>query len=199
MKRKLIDLLLVLTGIALVLLAFLSLLSVGSAEQETELAETELTASPYPDVVLMVAPEPTSAPESTPASEATPSPEVDKPAYNPVVPLSEDLQFILLDTRAENGVDPAIALGLIEVESGFDPSADNGLCYGLMQLNRRYFPSGLPAGENIQYGLEYLGELLARYGTVEAALTAYNAGHDTGSRVYANAVLAAAAAWRDII
>lgn len=190
MKRLWIDLLLLLAGIALVLLAFLSLLSVGSAEQETETAAPGLTASPGPDVVLIVAAEPTSAPE--------PTPEPDKPIYDPAIPLSEDLQFILLASCGKNDVDPAIALGLIEMESGFDPAADNGLCYGLMQLNRKYFPSDLPAGENIRYGLEYLGLLLARYDTAEAALTAYNAGHDTGSRGYANAVLAAAEKWRDL-
>ena len=70
---------------------------------------------------------------------------------------------------------------------------------GLMQLNPRYFPAALPAGENILYGVEYLGQLLVRYDTVEAALTAYNAGCDTGSRVYASAVLAAAEKWREIV
>ena len=136
---------------------------------------------------------------AVPEIPVTPTPEPDKPAYDPAVPLPEDLQYILWVACEEHDVDPAIALGLIEVESGFDPGADNGLCYGLMQLNRRYFPSGLPPGENVQYGVEYLGQLLARHSTVEAALTAYNAGHDTGSRIYANAVLAAAEKWRGVI
>lgn len=186
MKQRLIDFLMVLACITIILLALWFMPCIGSAEQETEPAETELAALPCPDVVLMVAPEP------TPTSEATLPPEVDKPAYNPAIPLAEDLQYILWAACEENNVEPAIALGLIEVESGFDPDADNGTCYGLLPLNRRYFPSNLPAGENIRYGLEYLGQLLTRYSTVEAALTAYNAGHDTGSRVYANAVLAAA-------
>ena len=68
-----------------------------------------------------------------------------------------------------------------------------------MQLNPRYFPADLPPEENIRVGVEYLGQLLARYSTVEAALTAYNAGHDTGKRGYANAVLAAAERWRDAV
>lgn len=37
-----------------------------------------------------------------------------------------------------------------------------------------------------------LGELLNRYGDIATALTAYNAGYDTGSGTYANAVLVAA-------
>lgn len=39
----------------------------------------------------------------------------------------------------------------------------------------------------------------APYNTAKAALTAYNAGHDTGKRSYANAVLAVAEKWREII
>lgn len=195
MKRTLIDLLLLLTCIAIILLAFLSLLSMESAEQEAEVAATELTPPPGADVVALALPEPTAVPKPTPTAEAVP----DKPTYNPAVPLSDDLQLILWAACEEHGVELAIALGLIEVESGFDPGADNGLCCGLMQLNRKYFPSGLSSAENIQHGVEYLGQLLARYDTVEVALTAYNAGHDTGSRTYANAVLAAAERWRDVV
>ena len=150
MKQRLIDFLMVLACIAIILLALWFMPCIESAEQETEPAETELTTSPCPDVVLMVAPEPTTMPEPTSI------PDPDKPAYNPAVPLSENLQCILWAACEENGVEPALALGLIEVESGFDPSADNGLCYGLMQLNRKYFPSGLPPGENIQHGVRYL-------------------------------------------
>lgn len=196
MKRKLIDLLLLLTGVAVVLLAFLLLRGMGNAEQETETETAEPVPSLRVDVVALALPEPTAAPEPKPTSEPTLSPEPDKPAYNPAVPLSGDLQRILWAACEEHDVDPAIVLGLIEVESGFDPCEDNGVCYSLMQLNRKYFPSGLTAGENIRYGVEYLGRQLARYGTVEAALTAYNSGHDTGNRAYANAVLAAAEKWR---
>ena len=192
MKRKLVDLLLLLSCIAIVLLTFLALIGAKSAEHEAEAAVAEPALSSSTDVALAV-PELTAAPESLSISE------LDKPIYNPAIPLSEDLQCILLAACEEHNVDPAIALGIIEVESGFDPSANNGLCYGLMQLNRTYFPSGLPAGENIQYGLEYLGQLLSQYGTAEAALTAYNAGHDTGGRVYANTVLAAAERWRNVV
>lgn len=193
MRRKLIDLLLLLACIISVLLAFLMLMGAGSAEQEPKAAASEPALSPDTDVVALAVPELTAAPEPTPA------PEPDKPTYDPAVPLAEDLQYILWAACEEHNVDPAIALGVIEVESCFDPKADNGLCYGLLQLNRRYFPADLPAGENVRYGLEYLGQLLVQYDTVEAALTAYNAGHDTGSRVYANAVLAAAERWRGIV
>ena len=46
-------------------------------------------------------------------------------------------------------------------------------------------------------GMDYLGYQLECYnGDLEAALTAYNAGHDTGARGYARAVLEAAENWR---
>lgn len=176
--------------IASILLVFLAPMGARPAEQEAEVVATKPVSSPDPDVVALAVAEIPATLEPTPISKP------DKPVYDPAIPLSEDLQYILLAACEEHDVEPAIALGLIEVESGFDPSADSGLCYGLMQLNRNYFQSDLPPDENIRYGVEYLGRLLARYSTVEAALTVYNAGHDTGARGYANAVLAAAEKWR---
>lgn len=115
------------------------------------------------------------------------------------IPLDYELQDVLRTACAEFDVPVALALGLIETESRFDPEADNGQCYGLCQLNRDYFPDGLAPAENIRAGLEYLGDLLDRYDTAEAALTAYNAGHDTGARGYARAVLAAAERWEEVL
>ena len=115
------------------------------------------------------------------------------------VPLPYELQDVLQTECERCGIDYALALGLIETESGFDPEADNGLCYGLMQLNRDYFPADLSPAENIQAGIEYLAYQLGRYETVEAALCGYNAGHDTGARDYANAVLAAAERWEALL
>ena len=202
MRRRitdhLIDLIIMQLCIVVVLSALLILSNAETSGCEAE-ATTEPVPSPCADVVVLaVAPEPTAVPEPSPMPEPSPSPEPDKPAYDPAIPLSEVLQLVLREACAKNGVELALALGVIEVESRFQPDADNGLCYGLMQLNRRYFPADLPPGENIRAGVEYLGQLLVRYGTVEAALTAYNAGHDTGARGYANAVLAAAERWRAV-
>lgn len=113
------------------------------------------------------------------------------------IPLDRKLQETLWEACEESSVPISLALGLIETESGFQPEADNGLCYGLCQLNRRYYPADLTPAENLQAGIAHLGELLERYGDSAAALTAYNAGHDTGSRTYAAAVLAAAEKWKE--
>lgn len=115
--------------------------------------------------------------------------------YDPAIPLSPELQTALHEACREADVSVALALGLIEAESRFDPQADNGQCYGLCQLNRDYFPDKLSPADNLRAGIAYLGRLLDRYGDPAAALTAYNAGHDTGARGYADAVLKAAEQW----
>ena len=113
------------------------------------------------------------------------------------VPLSYDLQAALHTACERYDIDYPIALGLIEVESNFQADIVNatGDCYGLCQLNVRYFPSGLPPEENISHGLAYLREQIDRYGSLEAGLQAYHDGYDTGARWYAKAVLAAAEKW----
>ena len=111
------------------------------------------------------------------------------------VPLDYDLQAVLRAVCEANGVDYALALGLIETESNFQPDADNGQCYGLCQLNRDYFPDNLTAAENITAGISYLGELLEKYGSERDALTAYNSGRPGASR-YSSAVMKAALEWK---
>lgn len=102
----------------------------------------------------------------------------------------------LLEACEENRIAPSLALGLIQVESNFDPGAVSSAgCYGYTQINPRWHPANLAPVENIRYGIGYLAECIARYDNLEAGLTAYNAGHDTGSRRYANRVLAAAEEW----
>lgn len=126
--------------------------------------------------------------------------EADTPPPTPVVidaPLGEAEAAALVEACDEYGIDLSLALGLIFVESSFIPDAVSSEgCYGLCQLNPVYFPSDLTPVENIETGMKFLGELLDKYQDVPAALTAYNAGHDTGDRTYANAVLAAAENWR---
>lgn len=132
-----------------------------------------------------------------------PDPEPEEPAaevftFREDVPMSAELQEVLWDACQEHKVEYALALGLIETESSFNPEAVSNVgCYGLMQLNPDYFPADLSPAENIQYGVAFIAEKLDQYaGNVGAALTAYNAGHDTGNREYAEKVMAAAERWR---
>lgn len=90
----------------------------------------------------------------------------------------------LIDQAASrNGVDPAVLHGLIQQESGFDPSATSSAgASGLTQLMPGTASSlgvANPANpaESIEGGARYLGQLMARFaGNTEDALAAYNAG-----------------------
>lgn len=112
------------------------------------------------------------------------------------VPLTDEEMTAVLETCEAGHIDVPTGLGLIKVESDFRADALNpeSGCYGYCQLNPQYFPSDLSPADNIRAGLEYLTYQLERYdGDLGAALTAYNAGYDTGSRTYADTVIAAAA------
>ena len=156
-----------------------------SATPEAEVAGAAETSYTFP--VICIAP--------PPELEAV---EVEVFEFREDIPLSEELQKTLWDACQEHEIEYALALGVMEQESHFDPWAQSDAgCYGLMQLNVEYFPTDLSPAENIRYGVECLADKLDRYdGDVEAALTAYNAGYDTGKRGYARAVLALAERWR---
>ena len=111
------------------------------------------------------------------------------------VPLTDEELSILLEACEAGHICPSIGLGLIQVESSFrvDALNEKSGCYGYCQLNPQYFHTGLSPVDNIRTGIEYLTYQLERYdGDLEAALTAYNAGYDTGDRTYATKVLEAA-------
>lgn len=134
----------------------------------------------------------------TPIPTLTPTQQPTKPPYlRDDVPLSGELQTVLYEACMEAGIEYEVGLGLIEAESGFKSDAVSPAgCYGLTQLSPHFFPAGLSDEDNIKAGIGYLGELLEKYGDLDVALTAYNAGHDTGSRSYANKVLALAVKYR---
>lgn len=134
-------------------------------------------------------------PAITPDTPGTPSTAAITQTGQWDVPLTEEEMTALLEACGAANIDPVLGLSLIQVESSFRADALNERsgCYGYCQLNPRYFPSDLSPADNIRTGIKYLSEQLERYdGDAEAALTAYNAGHDTGDRTYASMVLAAA-------
>ncbi|MPY96220.1 MAG: transglycosylase SLT domain-containing protein [Acidimicrobiia bacterium] len=82
---------------------------------------------------------------------------------------------------ARHGVDPALVAAVAKAESGFDPSATSPAgALGLMQ----FMPSTaagigidpLDPAQAIDGGAHYLAAQLERFGSVELALAAYNAG-----------------------
>jgi soluble lytic murein transglycosylase len=97
----------------------------------------------------------------------------------------------------EHGIPALLLVALIEQESGFDPAAQNGAAIGLMQLEARTAADyarrrGIPwQGEatlrdpvrNVQIASGYLGELLARFESLDLALAAYNKGPECVKRL----------------
>ncbi len=108
------------------------------------------------------------------------------------VPLTEDLQDIIIDISEKRGVDPALVLAVIEKESGYNPDAsgDNGRSQGLMQIWRSFHEKRMEKlgaanlydpKDNVLVGIDILAEKLEKYEDAEKALIAYNAG-DAGAK-----------------
>lgn len=86
----------------------------------------------------------------------------------------------------EKGVDLDIVIAMIEVESGYRYDAESGQAYGYMQIVPEYHEERmdrlnvtdlLDPYQNLRTGIDYLAELLDKYGgDYGKALTAYNYG-----------------------
>ena len=117
------------------------------------------------------------------------------------VPLSTEVQDHIFKASEYYGIDPAIIVAMCYRESTYNANliGDNGNSYGLMQIQprwhyRRMADLGctdlLDPYQNITVGIDYLAELLGKYGSIDKALTAYNKGHYNGTiTVYAKAVM----------
>lgn len=132
------------------------------------------------------------------------------------VPLSDEVQEAIFDECAKHGIDPTIIFGMCFRESCFNANAigDNGHAFGLMQIQERYHADRmarlgvrdlLDPAQNVTVGIDFMAELIEKYGDVEKALVCYNYGEygakvhcfDKGiaSTAYSRAVLEYAARW----
>lgn len=137
--------------------------------------------------------------DCTPLAEAIAArkAELEEELFWQTVPLDAECRAALEEACEVNGVALCDALGLIEVESGFQVEAvSREGCFGLFQLNPKYYPTDLTPAENIRAGVAHLAGQIERYnGDIQAALRAYNLGYDDGDRQYARAVLDASEKW----
>jgi soluble lytic murein transglycosylase len=101
-----------------------------------------------------------------------------------------------------NGLDPLLVVAVIRTESAFNAYAVSGVgAMGLMQMmpttgsllatqrgtTLRHRQTLFDAELNVELGTAYLAALLREFGTVEAALLAYNGGPAFARRVLRNA------------
>lgn len=122
--------------------------------------------------------------------------ELENTLFWQTVPLDAECREVLEDVCEEHSVPICLALGVIHEESRFDPEAGNDISYGLMGLNKKYYPADLTPAENIRAGVAHLAGQIERYdGDIQAALRGYNKGWDDGDRAYARAVLDASEKW----
>lgn len=106
--------------------------------------------------------------------------------YLPYAPNSlsaTQLQALVTDASARNGVAPALVNAVVMAESGGNPAAISAAgAQGLMQLMPGTsaacgISDPFNAAENVDCGTRYLHGLLSRYNNnVELAVAAYNAG-----------------------
>jgi soluble lytic murein transglycosylase-like protein len=128
-------------------------------------APTQEEFSPTPFVPL---PSSTPTPNSTPARAARATPEA--------------LQPIIQEAAVRTGLSPDLIDAVIRTESGYRTNAVSRVgAQGLMQLmpgtaRSLGVTNPMDARQNVMGGSEYLSKQIARFGSVEKALAAYNAG-----------------------
>ncbi|WP_243174921.1 transglycosylase SLT domain-containing protein [Desulfofundulus sp. TPOSR] len=106
-----------------------------------------------------------------------------RPVRNPA-----ELEPLFREAAGEAGLDPELLKAVAAVESNFDPGAVSSKgALGLMQLMPETAESlgvsdPFDPAQNVRAGARYLRGLLDRFGNLELALAAYNAGPGTVER-----------------
>ena len=96
-------------------------------------------------------------------------------------PPQENAKKLIVQTAQKLGVDPHIALSIAKIESNFNTSAKSPRgAIGLFQLTpstaTKLGVNPYIVSENIEGGLKYYQMLYKKYGSMDLALAAYNAG-----------------------
>lgn len=153
-----------------------------SGKELEEVEATQITAN----AVVQTHPESEALPTVVVEAEST-----EKYILTEDVPLSFDLQRVMQDACDKYGVPYPLALAVAECESSFILEADNGTCWGVMQIHPINYPrlreNGIEPTEyegNIVAGVFMLGELLEKYSDTHKALMAYNCGETGAKRLW---------------
>ena len=168
----------------LIVLCFCMLASGCSSKTVTEDAEP----NEQPDVILTLAEEPQPITYRVCASVKT-----DEPAkvYRDI-PLSHELQDIADNSCEMYQVPQDVLYAVMKVESGYEVDAQNGSCYGLMQIhtiNMEYLSNNIGTTDltdpeqNIKAGAFILGGYLEKY-SLPDSLMAYNLGEGGAKRLW---------------
>ena len=93
----------------------------------------------------------------------------------------ENTKRLIIQTAQRLGVDPHMALSIAKIESNFNASAKSSRgAIGLFQLTpstaKKLGVNPYIVSENIEGGLKYYQMLYKKYGSMDLALAAYNAG-----------------------
>ncbi len=136
-------------------------------------ADTSMPAAGYPAATPTIDGYPSANPTTAAYDSATPAAANGDAMYAPLIE----------QAAARYGIDPSLLYGLIEQESGFDPSATSSAgALGLTQLMPSTAASlgvtePLNPAQSIEGGARYLSGLLHQFGgNIANALAAYNAG-----------------------
>jgi soluble lytic murein transglycosylase-like protein len=104
-------------------------------------------------------------------------------------PAGSDIRVLVEQTARRHGLDPALVLAVVSVESAFRPEAVSPKgAQGLMQLMPRTAASlgvedAFDPGQNVDAGVRHLEALVRQYGgDLTRALAAYNAGQGAVAR-----------------
>jgi soluble lytic murein transglycosylase-like protein len=152
---------------------------------------TEATVAETTEAVTEPTEIETLATEATEPEETKPV-ETEPPVVLYDVPLDADLQLHIIETAEEHGIDPAIVFAMAWIESSYkaDNVGDSGASLGLLQIQPRWHSGRMEKlgcsdlfdpFQNVTVGVDYLAELIGRYGEIGAALTSYNRGHYNGT------------------
>ena len=94
---------------------------------------------------------------------------------------SNNHKKLIVKTAQKLGVDPYLALSIAKIESNFDASSKSpGGAIGLFQLSpntaKKLGINPYIISENIEGGIKYYQMMYKKYGSIDLALAAYNAG-----------------------